>query len=174
MLFILLLAIISAVPTKSCLTPCTDGVCSRGSRASLISDGECVFDATVHRRNVFITGHIFSHGTCAAVQQQVSKKCYDNMTSAIAEGTQGMHVAKDTLRCSTHIHNSPCTLEEHKWYIKSSIKVGTCADLKLMYEDVMEACLREKPDARFWLSALYISGFSMVFLTIKLIAMFYS
>ena len=100
-------------------------------------------------KNVFITGHIFSHGACAAVQQQVSKKCYDNMTSAIAEGTQGMHVAKDTLRCITHIHNSPCTLEEHKWYIKSSIKVGTCADLKLMYEDVMEACLRDKLDGRF-------------------------
>ena len=174
MLFILLLAIISAVPTKSCLTPCTDGVCSRGSRASLISDGECVFDATVHSKDVFVTGYIYSLGTCAVVQKHVSKECYKNMASTVAEGLQGMPVANHTLQCTTHIHATPCTFGEHKWFVKSTTKVGTCADLKLMYEDVMEECLRDRQDARFWLSALYLAGFSMVFLTIKLIAMFFS
>ena len=173
-MLLILLAIVSAVPIKACLTPCIDGVCSSGSRASLISDGECVFDATVHSKNVFVTGYIFSLGACAAVQKQVSKKCYKNMASAVAQSLQGMPVANDTLQCVTHIHNTPCALGEHKWYIESTTNVGTCADLKLMYEDVMEACLREKPDARFWLSALYLAGFSMVFLTIKLIAMFFS
>lgn len=167
-MFILLLVFsVFAAPAQSCVTPCIDGVCSQGSRASLVSDGDCVFDATVYSKDVFVTGHIFSMGTCAAVQKQVSRNCYKNMASAVAEGLQGMPVANETVQCITHIHNTPCALGEHKWYINSTTKVGTCADLKLLYEDAMEECLREKEDARFWYSILYVIG---LFVGIVLVA----
>lgn len=159
-MFVLLLVFSAfiAAPAQSCMTPCIDGVCSKGNRASLVSDGECVFDATVHSKDVFVTGHIFSMGACAAVQKQVSKGCYKNMASVVAEGLQGMPITNETVNCVTHIHNTPCALGEHKWYINSTTKVGTCADLKLLYEDAMEECLREEEDARFWFSFLYIIG----------------
>lgn len=160
MFWIVFAAAVSA--SSACIAPCADGVCAGGRRASLVVDGECVFDATVRGRDVFYTGHVFGLGVCAAVQKQVSRDCYRAMASVVAEGLRGAPVGNETVACLTHVHNTPCALGEHKWSVESVTRAGTCADLKLMYEDAMEECLREEQDARFWLSFLYVLGVIVV------------
>lgn len=141
--------------TGACITPCTDGICRDGARASLVVDGECLFDAKVVGKDVFYTGHIMSFGACAAVQMQLSKKCYRRMAVIVAQGLRGMQVNNESVTCTTHIRNTPCGLGEHKWYADSVTRLGSCADIKLLYEDAMEECIREQEDARFWATTLY-------------------
>lgn len=41
----------------------------------------------VYAKNVFVTGHIFSLGQCAAVATKVSKDCYKAMPAKVIQRT---------------------------------------------------------------------------------------
>jgi hypothetical protein len=107
----------------------------------------------VYAKTVFATGHLFSWGQCAAVATKVSKDCYKAMPAKVFQRIGNWTGVEDQM-CVTHIHKTPCIYGEMK-YTAETFGAVDCAELVLLYEDAMEECLREDPDARFWLSILY-------------------
>lgn len=108
----------------------------------------------VYAKNVFATGHLFSWGQCAAVATQVSKDCYKAMPAKVMQRIGNRTNVEEDQTCVTHIHKTPCIYAEMK-YTAETFGAVDCAELVLLYEDAMEECLREDPDARFWFSILY-------------------
>jgi hypothetical protein len=106
----------------------------------------------VYAKTVFATGHLFSWGQCAAVATQVSKDCYKAMPAKVMQRIGNW--TDDDKTCVTHIHKTPCMYAEMK-YTAETFGAVDCAELVILYEDAMEECLREDPDARFWFSILY-------------------
>lgn len=107
----------------------------------------------VYAKTVFATGHVFSLGQCAAVATKVSDECYKAMPAKVIQRI-GNSTGVEEQMCVTHIHKTPCIYAEMK-YTAETFGAVDCAELVILYEDAMEECLREDPDARFWFSILY-------------------
>lgn len=125
-----------------------------GAHAEVVAGG--TFKATVHKRDVFYTGHILSLGQCAAVATQVRDKCIKDIpryaSRYIAFGGNA------TIKCVTQIANTPCVWGEVKYFVETTGNMAGCEQLVLLYEDGMHRCMRQHVDMSFWLSILYFLG----------------
>ena len=152
---------IAASASAGCV-PCEangTAICTKGWQTSLYENGECVFDSTVDfKKDVFVTGSVFSFGLCLTVTSQVGESCFENMAGQVAARLAGAGPTTSVIGgCESHMLHSPCGIGEAKYTGYTSLsKVADCAVIDILYADAMEECLRHDADGRFWAAVGYM------------------
>ncbi len=146
--------LIKANALTDCLK-CNNELCIKDRRASLWNNGTCVFDSKNKLENVFITGHIFSLGVCPAVSSKIGKNCFDQISANVAENIASNTNSNfnDDNVCEIFPYGTPCMYSASLF--KISAKGYDCGQLKILFENSINECLRNKADRRWWASIGY-------------------
>jgi hypothetical protein len=132
-----------------------DNVCVEHNAASVWSEsGKCIFNAIMKGKDVFYTGHVFSLGVCPAVQLNVGKKCFREMAGSIAVqlGSNATKFDRSAV-CKIAPEQTPCMYGSRKF--EFTTEGYNCADIKILADNVVEECIRNDGDGRFWATLAY-------------------
>jgi hypothetical protein len=154
-----------------CLDNCLEcsennGVCSKNGRSSLWINNKCVFDSSTNLDYVFYTGEIFSLGACGAVQSQVGRSCFNDISNTVISNLNDVQFVDllgefDNTSCTIYPDKTPCLYSTKKFSV--SARGYECSQLVLLYEEAIDKCLRNKADARFWTTLFYWLGLIIIF-----------
>ena len=156
-MLVLLFSLASAVSTQAiqCIQ-CSDAICFQKNQASITSPttGECIFAAEVKQKDIFWTGHVFGLGVCPAVQLSIGKKCFRDMAGSIAvQLGKNVTMYDRTAVCKIAPYDTPCSYAARKFEFET--EGYNCAEIKILADNVVEECIRNDADGRFWATLAY-------------------
>lgn len=151
----MILATVAATDLQTCVR-CPDSICFSNNKASIWSNGECVFNGRVDAKTIFYTGHVFGFGVCPAVQLQVGKKCFRDMAGSIAVQLGNTSRFDLLANCEIVPTDTPCSYSAEKFQFETS--GYNCADVKILADNAVEECIRNDADGRFWATIGYFMG----------------
>ena len=95
-------------------------ICNKGNQYSYWIDDNCVYNAYSDLKLLFVTGEVFNLGAGSAVQTQVSKNCFNEISLNVIENlSNNPDEYNDDTMCLLSPNNTPCLYSSYQFIINS-------------------------------------------------------